>query len=157
MKWKKRENKVVKMSCCRSLCMGVTSTQWFSSGSELKITANKETNDCGISMMTLGDGGTLTQAPIVRPSLYVLCIRPEWASMGESHLWPIHTPSTSSSSPGVSRLPCTYTPPSQTRELLLSLSTYPQLEWGWLWTMSVSVPAASSSRLLWCSVSDYVG
>lgn len=58
----------------------------------------------------------------------------EWVTFSWMHQHPTRPlflhPSTSSSPSGVSQLPCTYTPPSQARELLfISLSTYSLLEW----------------------------
>lgn len=101
---------------------------------------NRRVCVCVANTAVLATGGPATSAMCM--CMYVCAdVLGHWARMSESPsvecsstapIPPprIHTPSTSSSSPGVSQLPCTYTPPSQTRELLfISLPTYPLLEW----------------------------
>lgn len=88
---------------------------------------NRRVCVCGANTAAAGGSATSTVCVCVcvRPCR---CVGPVSERAGVSHSsthLPIHTHSTSSFSPGVSQLPCTYTPPSQTRDLLfISLSLY---------------------------------
>lgn len=141
MEWEKEWTKLLLVHSWTRRMHGCDSqTQWFSSGSYLKITANKEPNDCEINMMRLEDHkmhvcgantALLSHLGVLATwgtmCIYVhiglcTCVGHEWVTITTS---PIYTACTSFSSSGISQLPCTYTPPSQTRELLfISLSLY---------------------------------